>query len=420
MVFNEFSAGKGDAVRRIMIHVLKKTAWSFLLALAALEGMLLVSALYELMVTGRRWGITFWTLLRAMPFLLLERASFAIPLAAAVAGAYVFSGMAASNELVAVESMGRDTRRLLWPLLALGIVLAAASLATDELGRGYGTQRIQALALSDAEKMLESRFQSGESVNLGSGATKYWLTMRRGDGGKLPWASVLHYSGETLRTAAAGEIKAFKWFHDADAYGVVLELLNVVAEEPGRASLQMAEGAFVFRLPQANEVYIGNKAALRSIRGNFAATRELTRQAIDAHTEAFGVMVSTGLWRARIGRAEVGLGSAYQAAVSEADALEKARRQAQGCFHTALATVLAPPALLVLGAALGAGARFRSQASAFIWTIIVVVLVYYPVIMMTRGLVESGIEYAAVLPYVLDAAVLAVGTFYWRRAAGAA
>jgi len=403
-------------MRRLMLYVLLKTIWSFVLAFCALEGMLLITALFGLIDSGERWGITVGTLLKGTPFLLLERATLSIPLAAAAAGAYVFSGMAVSNEIVAVESMGKDARRLMWPLVASGLMLVVLSLMTDEYGKGYGMARIEAMAATDAERLFENRFRSGESIDLGGGGMRYWLTMRAGHDGKPPWVSAMFYRGELLRMAVAGEMTDFRWFKGDEGRGVELKLKNIVGQEPGKGILSLKEGVFVCRLREkAGDVYVRNKAANRSILGNLSKKKALWAEEKIREGNVWTLMTEAGLYSGWSDRPENGVTAGYKWASKELAGLRRQERQADASIHTAMGLALSPIPLLIFGAMLGARVRFRNRASAFLGTVIFVVLVYYPVMMATRGMIETGNSYAGALPYALDGIVL-IGAFLgWRR-----
>ncbi|MBN1807831.1 MAG: LptF/LptG family permease [Planctomycetes bacterium] len=406
-------------MRRLMRYVLAKTLWAVFLAAVALEGMLLISALYDLMSIGERWGITAATVMKCIPWLLLERASFSIPLAAAAAGAHVFSDMAVSSELVAVQSMGKDVRKLLLPLLAVGLCLAGLSFTADELGKGYGVRHIEAMAVGDAQRLLENRFRSGESIDVGGGGMRYWLTMRGNSGGKPPWVSIMYYRGESLQLAAAAELRDFRWDNGPGYHGIVLDLADMVGQEPGKGEMTLEKGRLVCRLNKGEEgVYLGNRAANRSIRGNIAARREMRRRLETIGVYTFGVMLDAGLRAGRTGTTDTGALAGFEWARHEYFETRKALLQAEAGIHTSIGLAAAPVALLILGAAFGATVKFRNRTSAFLGTVLVVILIYYPTLMGARGLIEAAVPTAWTLPLALDAVIMAVGLALWQRVPG--
>jgi len=406
-------------MHRLMKYVFWRTTASFFWGFCALEGLLLTSAIYDLSTIGSRWGVTTATLLKSIPFLLLERATMVIPLAAASAGAHVFSEMAAGNELIAVQSMGKDVRRLLFPLLAMGVVFVILSLAADELGKGYGVRRIESMAVSDAEKMLENRFKSGESIDLGSGGMHYWLTMRQGGSDALPWVSVLYYRELSLHLVAAGEMRSFHWLRDPDgAHGIVLELENIVGQEPGKGLLRMEKGTFTCTTGNgADRIFLGNKAANRSIAGNIRASGELKENIRKQYVEVMRLLIDAGYYTVEINKIPNGATIVLNQELARLDRMNKELLQSRAGIHIAIGLALAPIPLLLVGAAFGATVRFKNRTSAFLGTILIVVLVYYPVLTATRGFIEGGMTAGAALPYLLDGLSMFFGFVLWRRIA---
>jgi lipopolysaccharide export LptBFGC system permease protein LptF len=198
-------------------------------------------------------------------------------------------------------------------------------------------------------------------------------------------------------------------------------LKNVIGQEPGRGMLSMKEGVFTCRLQNSgSDIYLGNRAANRSILGNLKERHALRTEEEALTKNVLALMVEAGLYSGWSGRPENGAMAGYRQASKELAGLRRNKRQASAGIHTAMGLVLSPIPLLIFGAMLGARVRFRNRASAFLGTVVFVVLVYYPVIMATKGMIESGNSHAAALPYVLDGIVLIGALIGWRRVSGGA
>ena len=193
----------GRMYRYVMVRLMK----AFLAALAGAAGMLGIGAMVRMMRLAPQWGVTSLSVLKALPVVILQQLSFALPLACAAASTLVFSEMAQENELLAVESTGRDSRRLLRPFLPLGILLTLLAFGIEELGWGWGMEKVAGMFLQDAAHSVERSFRSGHAVSP-DGAGKYWLAAVGGEQKRAVFAG---FKEGELSQVFTGSLSRFHW-----------------------------------------------------------------------------------------------------------------------------------------------------------------------------------------------------------------
>lgn len=349
------------------LYVLLRLSGAFAAATVGAAGILAAGAFMNLLRFSERWGVSTAAVLQALPVVLLQQLFFALPLAAAAASTLVFSEMAQWNELAAVESAGLDARRLLLPFVPLGLALSLLSAAAGEVGWGWGMDKVAGMFLADAAGAVERGFRAGEPVSP-DGRGRYWMAAV---GTEKERAVFLGFAGNDVRDALAGRLLDFRW--DAAAGALLLDLADVEGyrKDIGCLRIEKMRLSVGFERPESL-LPQGRDPFSRSLLRNLAALKQLS--------------------------------------AADAGAL-----RTLAAAHTGLGLVLAPLPLLVAGAAFGVRVRFGGRAAAFAWSLLLVLLVYYPVWMATRGLVQAGRVWACRLPYALDALILCVGVLLYCR-----
>lgn len=355
-------------MQRMYRYVLVRLMSAFLAALAGSAGLLGIGAMVRMMRLAPRWGVTGMTVVKALPVVILQQLSFAFPLACAAASTLVFSEMAQDNELLAVESTGRDSRRLLRPFLPLGIILTLLAFGIEEVGWGWGMEKVAEMFLKDAAHSAERSFRSGHAVSPDSRG-RYWLATVGGEKGRK--AVFAGFEDGEINQVFAGGLSDFYW--DGNEHSINMELYRAEGFRRDAGTMRIEHVRLSMGVEMADPSLPHSRdPSKRSILRNYATVKN--------------------------------------GASSEHEFL-----RALAGLHTNLGLILAAMPLLVLGAAFGVRVRFSGRAAAFAWSVMLVLLVYYPVWITSRKMVQNGSVEAGVMPYLLDLAALAAGILMFRK-----
>jgi lipopolysaccharide export system permease protein len=109
---------------RLWGYITKEAIAPFLMALGVIMFVFLLQFLMRFIdrIVGK--GLDIWTILQLIAFNLAWMVVLAVPMAVLVACVMAFGSLSSSNELTAMRSAGVSLGRMLFPLLALGIMMA--------------------------------------------------------------------------------------------------------------------------------------------------------------------------------------------------------------------------------------------------------------------------------------------------------
>ncbi len=125
---------------------------SFLLLLVVLTGLVFVFSLGQAL--GRQeWSMAL--ILSRLPFLLLFALGFALPLAALVGTLLTYGRMTADSEILALRMGGIHPAHFVVPAVVLGLALSAASLYVNGTAIPRATVRARAVTRDDLRNFLE-------------------------------------------------------------------------------------------------------------------------------------------------------------------------------------------------------------------------------------------------------------------------
>lgn len=359
-------------MRRLYLYVLVRLLRALAAAFAGAAGLFSIIGFNSLRRFAVRWGASTGAMAKALPVMVLQQLLFALPLACAAASTLVFSEMARSNELLAIESTGLDSRRLLRPLLPLGLALSLLAFGIEEIGWGWGMEQVGAIFLRDAAQSAERGFRSGQPVSP-DGSGRYWMAAA---GEEQDRAVFIGFSEAGVCEAFAGTLQRFYWNEEERALHMEIRDAEGFKKGTGSLTIEEADLSVGFEIPERPLPH-GRDPFSRSLLDNVNALRHGTEGGRD-------------------------------------------RLRSTAAVHTNLGLILSPLAVLVLGAAFGVRVRFAGRGAAFGWSMFLVLLVFFPTWMATRGMIQGGWLIAATFPYLLDAVILLVGALLFRKWAGGA
>ncbi|MFV2068106.1 MAG: LptF/LptG family permease [Pirellulales bacterium] len=136
-----------------------------LILIASLVGM---TALILLVLVGREavdQGLGLGPVLRLMPYALPMAMRYAVPGTVLLATTAVFGRFAASNEVVAVKSMGISPMALIWPMLALTAFVSLGAVWLNDLAVSWGRLGMQRVILESLEQTVYSILRTQKSYH---------------------------------------------------------------------------------------------------------------------------------------------------------------------------------------------------------------------------------------------------------------
>src|SRR5690606_3549692 len=112
-------------------------------------------------------GLGLGGMLRLTPYVLPEAMQFTLPGALLLATTGVFGRMAASNEVVAVKSLGISPLALAWPALCLAAVISLAAVLLNDLAVSWGRTGRERVLIESMETVAYNQLRTRKSFSMG-------------------------------------------------------------------------------------------------------------------------------------------------------------------------------------------------------------------------------------------------------------
>lgn len=184
---------------RILIrYLIRAHLGPFLFALTTLTGLLFLNAVAQRLqdLTGK--GLGWRVIVEFMVLSLPHTVALTLPMATLVAVLYAFSELTMHNELTAMKAGGVDPRRLLLPLLGVGIVLAEVMFVFNDRVLPEANHRLKDLLVDIGRKTptFELREQVVNEIRAAEGNNPVFLTASRIDQASNRLENVVIYDAE--------------------------------------------------------------------------------------------------------------------------------------------------------------------------------------------------------------------------------
>lgn len=110
-------------------------------------------------------GLGLTPILRLLPYMLPQAMQFAVPGALLLAAAVVYGRVSASNEIVAVKSLGVTPLVMVWPALALATVVSLGAVALNDIAVSWGHSGVERVVLESLEEIAYGRLRTVKSYS---------------------------------------------------------------------------------------------------------------------------------------------------------------------------------------------------------------------------------------------------------------
>jgi lipopolysaccharide export system permease protein len=131
----------------------------------ALVAMTVVLLLGVVAVEAVKEGLGPSAIARLIPYSLPMALRFTVPGTILFAACTVFGRMSASNEIVAIKSLGVTPMVVVWPALLLGLVASGASVWMNDIAVTWGTAGINRVVLQSIEQVVYGRLKAQRSYS---------------------------------------------------------------------------------------------------------------------------------------------------------------------------------------------------------------------------------------------------------------
>lgn len=148
----------GIITRYLMLEVLK----IFLVSLTAMTFLML---LVGVAIEARLQGLDAAAILRLIPYVLPNALCFAIPGTILFSVCSVYGRMSASNEVVALKSLGVSPMAITWPTLVLSFILSLVTVWLNDVAVSWGREGMYTVALESAERTVYSMLRARRSYS---------------------------------------------------------------------------------------------------------------------------------------------------------------------------------------------------------------------------------------------------------------
>ena len=134
----------------------------FLLTLVSMTAFLFVILTGKLAVEE---GLGLVPLMRALPYILPQAMQFAVPGTMLLATVTVYGRIAASNEIVAVKSMGISPLTMIWPTLIFATLVSFAAVVLNDVAVSWGRDGVQRVLLESLEDIVYGRLRTTKTYS---------------------------------------------------------------------------------------------------------------------------------------------------------------------------------------------------------------------------------------------------------------
>jgi len=225
----------------------------FLLTLTVMTAFLFVLLVGKEAVEN---GLGLMPILRMLPYILPQAMQFAVPGTMLLATVTVYGRVAATNEIVAVKSLGISPMTLIWPTLILATLVSFGAVVLNDVAVSWGRGGVQRVLLESLEEIVYGRLRTARSYS----NSRLKVSVRRVEGRQLIQPTLLYFDDDsdkpTTIIADLAEIRS-----DPPNELILVVFTNAEVDLHGKGSIYHP-GEFELPIPLAD--FGGQQAGKRS------------------------------------------------------------------------------------------------------------------------------------------------------------
>ena len=201
-------------------------------------------------------GLGIVPIMRMAPYIVPQAMQFAVPGTMLLATVTVYGRVAASNEIVAVKSMGISPLAMIWPTLILATLVSLGAVLPNDAAVSWGPGGVQRVLLESLEEIVYGRLRTARSYS----NNQLKVSVRRVEGSHLIQPTLLYFDGKggkpTTIIADMAEIRS-----DPQHEVILVVFTNADVDLHGQGSIYHP-GEFELPIPLSD--FAGRSAGKRS------------------------------------------------------------------------------------------------------------------------------------------------------------
>lgn len=353
---------------------------------------------------AREHGLGPWQALQILPFIIPSLLPYTIPVTLLLTVCVVFGRMSGDREIIAAKAAGINVMCLMWPSFFLGGVLSVGSLllADQVIPWSYGNiERIVALAMEDifldvlrTQNQVDIR-EAGVSITV-MGVRDRTLIQ-----------PVFRYTPNNQSTIVTQAEEAQLKF-DLQKRQVWLQMKHVYVDTPGQPRLWFESEEKPFKLPERNSKRQVRNLRLQDIDQAVEKSREDCRLLVQRQALEAAFYLTTGDLHRLQGDSLIILDVKRR----ENAGLERRFRTE---YHTRFAMSMSCLFFVMVGSPFAILSGKKQFLTSFLFVFTPILLVYYPVTMMTQNLSKSGTLDPGLSVWAANAVMLAAALIFLRQ-----
>ena len=135
--------------------------------LVTIVGMTTVMMLIGVVQEAIQQNLTPLTIVQLIPFLIPQALFFAIPATILFAVCNIFARMSASNEIIAIKSMGQSPMVVVWPAIILAFLLSLLTVILNDIAVSWGREGVYQVILNSVERTIYAVLGADQKFNNG-------------------------------------------------------------------------------------------------------------------------------------------------------------------------------------------------------------------------------------------------------------
>lgn len=229
-------------------HVVVEVVKVFVVALVAATGLLLVVGVLR---TAFEHGLGIAQALPLLPYVLPDAMRFAVPGALLLAVCNVYGRLSAGNELIALQALGVNVRRVVWPTLALTVLVSLGTVFLNDDAVCWGHERIEEQAIANVDDIIYGILRSERSF----ANDRISINVLAIDGRRMIAPLISLPSGGSMPACTISAAEAELWSDDAEGD------LRIVCRNGEISTVGDGDARFSARFPDTFEQRIPLEAA---------------------------------------------------------------------------------------------------------------------------------------------------------------
>lgn len=349
-------------------------------------------------------GLGPWQIVQILPFVVPSLLPYTVPATLLLTVCVVYGRLAGDQEVIAAKAAGIPVFALLWPSYFLGALLSVAALVLMDqvIPWSYGNiERIVTLAMED---IFLDQLRTQNQVSLKNPAITITVTEVRDR--TLIWP-LFRYSPNG-RNAVTMQAREARIDFDLERQQVILRMQHGHVDVPGQTRIYFEAEDKPFPLPLKHHRLRARNLRIRDI-------QETLKKSEQELAEVQEREALSAAWILATGQFDQFTGPEFRAhAVARQTTLDQHRRLRTELHHR-FATSCSCLFFVLLGSPVALVMAKKQFLTSFLFCFVPILVVYYPITMMTQNLSKTGQLDPRWAVWVANALMAVVAWYFLRR-----